>query len=77
MIQIQKDFTMQTNYDELIPQGVLFSLREVEEMNIIKVDMAKKLISNREIEIVKIGNKNHIARVVLINYLTANTIEAN
>ena len=68
---------MQTNYDELIPQGVLFSLREVEEMNIIKVDMAKKLISNREIEIVKIGNKNHIARVVLINYLTANTIEAN
>ena len=68
---------MQTNYDELIPQGVLFSLREVEEMNIIKVDMAKKLISNREIEIVKIGNKYHIARVVLINYLTANTIEAN
>ena len=65
---------MITDYDKLIPQGVLFNLRQVEEMQIIKVDMAKKLILNREIEVVKIGKKLHISRSVLIDYLVRNTI---
>ena len=29
-------------YDALIPQGVIFNLKEIEEMKILKVDMAKK-----------------------------------
>ena len=65
---------MQTNYNELIPQGVLFSIKQIDEMGIIKSDMVKKLIYSREIEVVKIGKKNFISRMVLIDYLTTNTI---
>ena len=67
---------MKTSYDEIIPNGVLFNLKQVNEMNIIKVDMAKKLIYNKDIECVKIGTKLHISRAVLIRYLEDNTIEA-
>ena len=69
-----KESTMRTNYDELIPKGVIFNLKEIEEMNIIKTDMAKKLILKNEIEVVKIGNKLHISRSELIRYLETNTI---
>lgn len=69
-----KESTMRTNYDELIPKGVIFNLKEIEEMNIIKIDMAKKLIAKSEIEVVKIGNKLHISRYELIRYLEMNTI---
>lgn len=65
---------MTTNYNDLIPQGVLFNLREIEDMKLIKMDMAKKLIFNGELETVKIGAKQHIARTELIRYLEANTI---
>ena len=65
---------MIANYEKLLPQGVLFNLQQVEDMQIIKKDMAKKLIYNREIEIVKIGNKLHISRDILIRFLEENTI---
>ena len=64
-------------YDMLIPQGVLFNLKEIEEMKLIKSDMAKKLIYNNELEIVKIGKKIHISRTELIRFLIDNTIAAN
>ena len=67
---------MKTNYDSIIPQGVLFNLKQVEDMRIIKVDMAKKLIGKGELEVVKIGNKLHLSRAVLIRYLEENTIVA-
>jgi excisionase family DNA binding protein len=67
---------MQTDYNELIPQGILFNLRQIEDMNIIKVNMTKKLIANNEIEFVKIGNKLHISRTELIRYLEENTISS-
>lgn len=64
-----------TNYNELIPNGLLFSIKEIdEEMKLIKSDMLKKIIYNREIEVVKIGKKNFISRQALINYLETNTI---
>ncbi len=62
-----------TNYDELIPSGVIFNLKEIAEMNLIKVDMCKKLIHQKSIEFVKVGNKLHISRSVLIQYLEENT----
>jgi hypothetical protein len=65
---------MATNFDNIIPHGVLFNLKQVEHLGIIKVDMAKKLISKNEIEIVRIGNKVHISRTELIRYLVDNTI---
>ena len=74
---IQRGFQMRTDYNEIIPVGVLFNLKEVEEMRIIKVDMAKKLIANRELEAVKIGNKLHLSRTELIHYLQRNTLSVN
>ena len=67
---------MTSNYNNILPPGVLFNLREIDEMNLITMDMAKKLISKNELEIVKIGAKIHISREVLINFLEANTIPA-
>jgi len=69
-----KEFNMNTNYDTLIPQGVLFNLQQVEDMQIIKKNMAKKLIYNKELEVVKIGSKLHISRTELIRFLESNTI---
>lgn len=67
---------MKTNFDQLIPNAILFNLREIEEMGLIKICMTKKLIANKELEIVKIGNKLHLSRVELLRYLEANTIGA-
>lgn len=68
---------MTTDYNDLIPQGILFNLREIEDMNIIKVDMAKKLIQKKMLEVVKIGNKLHVSRTELIQFLKRNTIMAS
>ena len=65
---------MYDKYDKLLNQGVLFNLKEIEEMKILKVDMAKKLIYNDELEVEKIGKKIHISRTELIRFLVANTI---
>jgi hypothetical protein len=64
-------------YDLLVPQGVIFNLKEIEEMKILKTDMAKKLIYNNELEVVKIGKKIHISRTELLRFLIDNTIGAN
>lgn len=64
-------------YDMLIPQGVVFNLKEIEEMKIIKIDMAKKLIYNGELEVVKIGKKIHISRTELIRFLVNNTTKTD
>ena len=64
-----------TDYNELIPKGVLFSIKDIDEMNLIKSDMLKKLIYNREIEVVKLGKKNFISRISLVAFLEANTIQ--
>ena len=68
---------MITDFETLIQPGVLFSIKNVHDMNLIKSDMLKKLIYQRIIEVVKIGNKNFISRTVLIKFLEANTIPAN
>ena len=68
---------MYDKYDKLLNQGVLFNLKEIEEMKILKVDMAKKLIYNDELEVVKIGKKIHISRTELIRFLVVNTIKAD
>ena len=65
---------MITNFEELIPQAVLFSIKEINDMGIIKSDMTKKLIYKQAIEVVKIGNKNFISRTALIAFLKQNTI---
>ena len=64
------------NYDELLPKGILFSIKEIDDIGLIKSDMLKKLIYNREIEVVKVGTKNFISRSVLILFLKKNTLPA-
>lgn len=65
---------MITNFEELLPKGILFSIKEIDAMSLIKSDMLKKIIYNREIEVVKIGKKNFISKQSLIAYLEANTV---
>lgn len=64
-----------TNYNDLIPNGVLFSLLEVQEMKLLKVPTAKKLIDKGLIEVVRVGTKLHISRAELIKFLESNTTE--
>jgi hypothetical protein len=68
---------MNTNYDELIPKRILFSIKEINDLGIIKSDMCKKLLSNRELEVIKLGKKNFILRSEIIRYLEDNTIAIN
>lgn len=65
---------MITNYEELIENFVLMSIKDINDMKIIKSDMLKKLIYKREIEVVKIGSKNFVSRTALITYLEAHTV---
>ena len=66
---------MNTSYDKLLPAGIIFNLKEIEAMNLIKVAMAKKLISQGNLEIIKVGNKVHVSRVELIRFLESNTLK--
>ena len=68
---------MRTDFEELIPKRVLFNLKEVEELGILKIDMAKKLITKGKLEFVRVGNKLHLSRPEIIRYLEDNLIPAN
>ena len=68
---------MSTDYNLIIPNKILFNLKEIEEIGLIKTDMAKKLVYNGYLEVVKIGNKIHISREELIKYLELNTYSSN
>lgn len=65
-----------TDFNALLPEGIIFNVRQIESMGLIKSDMLKKMILNRDIEVIKIGKKNHISRTTLISYLEENTIPA-
>ena len=65
---------MKTDFNLLLPAKILFNLREIEELGLIRINMMKKLIHHKELEIVKIGNKIHVSRTELIRYLSENTL---
>ena len=67
---------MRTDYNSLLPQGVIFNLKEIESHGIIKIAMLKKLVLKKQIEIIKIGKKVHIARSELVRYLESRTVSA-
>lgn len=67
---------MITNFEELLPQGILFSIREINDIGLIKSDLLKKLIYSQKIEVTKLNSKNFISRTALIDYLTKNTFKA-
>jgi len=68
---------MTTNYNELLPSGILFSIKEINDMKLIKSDLLRKLIYTNKIETVKLNSKNFISRTALISYLEAQTIPVN
>lgn len=63
------------NYNSIIPNGVLFNLAQIQELNIIKIPTAKKLIYAGKLEAIKIGNKLHISRAEIIRYLEDRTLK--
>lgn len=65
------------NYNSIIPNGVLFNLAQIQELNIIKIPTAKKLIYAGKLEAIKIGNKLHISRAEIIRYLEDRTLKVN
>lgn len=67
---------MITNFEELLPQGVLFSIKQINDIGLIKSDLLKKLIYSQKIEVTKLNSKNFISRSALIDYLTKNTFKA-
>ncbi|QOY51363.1 DNA-binding protein [Candidatus Sulfurimonas baltica] len=67
---------MKTNFDELLPAGILFSIKTINDMSLIKSDLLKKLIYSQKIEVTKLNSKNFISRTALVAYLEANTIPA-
>lgn len=78
--KITKEFKMETtttNYDELLPKDkILFSIRDIDEIGLIRSDMLKKIIYQRAIEVVKLGKKNFISRKILIDFLVNQTMPA-
>lgn len=64
-----------TDFNELVPEKALLTFREVQEAGLIQEGMLFKLYRNGQIEVIKIGVKNHISRTELIRYLSENTIE--
>ena len=58
---------MSTDYNSIIPNKILFNLKEIEEIGLIKTDMTKKLVYNGYLEVVKIGNKLHIIDIELVH----------
>lgn len=65
---------MNTDFEELIPKQVLFSIKDIDDLGIIKSDMCKKLLYRGELEVVKIGSKNYFSRTEIIRYLQSKTI---
>ncbi|MGM0518762.1 MAG: DNA-binding protein [Campylobacterota bacterium] len=65
---------MNTDFEKLIPKQVLFSIKDIDELGIIKSDMCKKLLYRGELEVVKIGSKNYFSRTEIIRYLESQTI---
>ena len=67
---------MEANFDKLIPAGILFSIKEIDAMKILRKDFLRKIIFNKGISVVKLGAKNFIARDTLVYYLESNTVPA-
>ena len=68
---------MITDFERVLREGILFSIKQINDMGIIKSDLLKKLIYAHKIEVTKLNSKNFISRSALISYLQANTIPAD
>ena len=67
---------MSIDFNTLLPEGLLFSIKEIDNMKLIKKDMLRKIILQQGITVIKIGTKNFIDRQSLVSYLESCTIPA-
>lgn len=67
---------MITDFEKLLPEGILFSIKQINDMGLIGSDLLKKLIYTHKIEVTKLNSKNFISRSALVDYLTKNTFKA-
>ena len=63
-----------TDFNKLVPSKKIQTFKEIEEAGLIAQGMLFKLYRTGQIEVIKIGNKNHVSREEIIRYLTQNTI---
>ena len=64
-----------TNFNTLVPKKKIQTFKEIEEAGLINQGMLFKLYRNGQIEVIKIGNRNHVSRDEIIRYLSENRIE--
>ena len=64
-----------TNFNTLVPKKALQTFKDIADSGLITQGMLFKLYRAGQIEVIKIGNKNHVSRDELIRYLEENTIE--
>lgn len=60
--------------EEIIPNRISFSLRELEQLGFMKISTCKKLISQGDIRAFKVGNKLFITRDEVIRYINDNMV---
>ena len=64
-----------TNFEEILPNLVLFNLKQLEDIGVFKIPTAKKLINQGKLEAIKIGAKFHITKAEVIRYLTERIVK--
>jgi len=62
------------NFENLIPNKILFSLKELQSLGLLKVSTAKKLINQGDIVAHRVGVKLFISRIELNRYFTNNIV---
>ena len=63
-----------TNFEEILPNLVLFNLKQLEDFGVLKTPTAKKLINQGKLEAIKIGAKIHISKNEIVRYLSDRTV---
>jgi hypothetical protein len=61
-------------YEDNLPNQFMFPLTELQSIGVLKISMAKKLLSLGLIESVKIGSKHFITKEEILRYLVENTV---
>ena len=65
-----------TDYNEMVPDTKpIYSFKEIAKMGLITEGLLSKLFRTGKITVIKLGNRNNVARSEIIRYLKDNTIK--
>ena len=66
---------LKQKYESMFPiSRLMYPLRELDDNGILKRSTAKKLISNGQLESIKVGAKHFITRDEIIRFMVDNTV---